>query len=94
MPPTTCSPYKAKSLSGAQSKVRRQQKLITEMHELLEQFDRERKLLALLAAKGPAFSNPLVAMAAEKIRDGILFKMNMNPDGSYRNLNTTQGTNT
>lgn len=68
----TEKPYQAKSLSGAQYMVRKHRRLISEMHGLLNQFDRERKLLARLAAETPQFSNPLEVYEAQKIRDRIL----------------------
>lgn len=64
--------YKAKSLSGAQTRVRQLQKQVDERDRLLKEFDRDRKLLARLAAKTPQFFNPLEAMAAETVRDRIL----------------------
>lgn len=75
--------YKAKTISGAEKRVRQLLKCMERRGELLDQWCRERKLLAMLAAKGPAFSNPLHAAAAEKIRNEILASMRMNPDGSY-----------
>lgn len=42
------------------------------MGKLLERFDRERKILARLAAETPQFSNPLHVFAAQKVRDDIL----------------------
>ena len=38
----------------------------------VENIERERRLLAMLAAKTPQFLNPLVAMEAETIRDRII----------------------
>lgn len=76
-------PYKAKSLAGAQARVRQLLKLQEEAVQLLDRFANERDLLAKLAATGPAFYNPLHAAAASKIRDEILSqRFNMNPDGS------------
>lgn len=42
------------------------------------------KLLAKLAATGPAFSNPLEAMAAEKLRDVLLDAMGLQSDGTIK----------
>jgi hypothetical protein len=65
-------PYKAKSLSAAQAAVRRLRRQIAERDELLTRFDRERRLMARLAAETPQFFNPLVAMEAKQIRDRLL----------------------
>lgn len=76
-------PYKAKSLAGAQRRVRALLKQRAHLISLLERYVSERKALAKLAAKGPAFSNPLEAFAAEKVRDAVLNELGMNPDGSF-----------
>lgn len=65
-------PYKAKSLSGAQARVRQLSKQVAERDELLERWNYERRMLAKLAAETPQFFNPLVAMEAKQIRDTIL----------------------
>ncbi len=65
-------PYKAKSLSGAQSRVRQLSKQVAERDQLLERWSYERRMLAKLAAETPQFFNPLVAMEAKQIRDEIL----------------------
>jgi len=39
-------------------------------------------MLAKLSADGPAFDNPLDAMAAKQGRDMILFGVGLNPDGT------------
>jgi hypothetical protein len=77
-------PYKARSLAAAQRRVRMLEKRMDERLELIEQYAHERKLLALLAADGPGFSNPIHAANAIAIRDQILASMRMNPDGSYK----------
>ena len=64
--------YKAKTLVGAQSKVRKLVKEVQEMKELLAKMDRERKLMAKLAADTPQFYNPLVVWEAKVVRDFIL----------------------
>jgi len=64
--------YRAKSITGAQRRVRDLERQVQERDALLERWNKERQLLARLAAKGPAFFNPLEAMYAEKIRDEIL----------------------
>lgn len=65
-------PYKAKSLRGAESRVRQLQKQIAVRDELLIRFDYERKMLAKLAAETPQFDNPLVVLEAKQIRDHVL----------------------
>ena len=69
--------YKAKSLAGAQRRVR-------ELTLQVSECKRIAGILAKLSAKGPAFFNPLEAMAAEKIRDEILSRMGLNPDGTLK----------
>lgn len=64
--------YKAKTLSGAQRRVRDLEKLVEKHKELLTRFDAERKLMARLAADTPQFSNPLMVYEAKKTRDEIL----------------------
>lgn len=76
--------YKAKSLASAQRRVRELNRLIEDYRQVVDRFHRERVLLAKLAAKGPAFFNPLEAAAAESVRDEILRRdCRMNPDGSF-----------
>lgn len=65
-------PYKAKSLIGAQRRVRELQKQVRDRDNLLNTFDKERRLLAELSADTPQFYNPLVVMEAKQIRDRIL----------------------
>ncbi len=75
--------YQAKSLAGAQRRVRELSKQLKQMSDVLTRFQLERNLLAKLAAKGPAFYNPLDVYAAEQLRDRILAQVwNLNPDGS------------
>lgn len=83
-------PYTAKSIAGAQRRVRELEKHIVNLDSIIGYWiDREKncanlcKILARLAARGPAFFNPLEAMAAENVRDGILREMGMNPDGTF-----------
>jgi hypothetical protein len=64
--------FRATSLKNAERMVRRLQKQVADRDELLERFDRERKLLAKLAADTPQFYNPLHVMEARRIRDSIL----------------------
>ncbi len=65
-------PSKAKAMKAAESAVRSLTKQRAELEELLKIFDRERSLLAKLAAKTPQFYNPFDVLEAEKIRDRIL----------------------
>ena len=69
-------PYKAKSLRAAERNVRSLLKQRAERDELLNIFDRERKMLAKLAADTPQFFNPLDVYEAKKIRDLILKQLN------------------
>lgn len=69
-------PYKAKSLKAAERAVRSLTKQRAERDELLNIFDRERKILAKLAADTPQFFNPIEVMEAKKIRDLILKQLN------------------
>ena len=64
--------YVAKSIAGAQRRVRELQKQVDERNALLDQWARERQMLAMLAAETPQFYNPLVAMEAKEMRDCIL----------------------
>ena len=76
--------YKAKSLAGAERRVRRLQGQIVTLNQILDRWKQERNLLAKLTAAGPAFSNPLEAMAAEKLRNEILAGLGIAPDGTFR----------
>lgn len=78
-------PYKAKSLKGAERRVRELMRICDSWRQVAEQFNSERLMLAKLAAKGPTFFNPLDAMAAEKVRDEILDRLGINPDGTFKN---------
>lgn len=64
--------YVAKSLAGAQRRVRELQRQVRDRDALLDQWARERKLLAMLAAETPQFHNPLAVYEAKQIRDMIL----------------------
>ena len=57
-----------------------------EYEEVLDLYRTEKKLLAKLAATGPAFDNPLEAMAAKKLRDVVLSSIGLNPDGTLCHL--------
>jgi len=76
--------YKGKSLAGAQRRVRELMRQIEEWKKIVERFDAERKVLAMLAAEGPCFSNPLIVAQAKQTRNEILSRMNMNPDGMFK----------
>ena len=60
------------------------EKVIEEYRGIVDRFEHERIMLAKLAATGPAFMNPLAAMAAVKLRDNLLLREGLNPDGSFR----------
>lgn len=75
-------PYKPRSLAGAADYVRCLRNQIDAYEEHAKRANKGLRLLAMLAAKGPAFSNPLDAWEAETIRDDILRQLGMKPDGS------------
>lgn len=82
-------PYKAKSIEGAQRKVRSLQRDIEQWRALVGDLERylvreqhTSRLLARMAAEGPAFDNPLVAMEAKNRRDQKLAELGMKPDGT------------
>lgn len=64
--------YKAKTLSGAQSMVRRLLNQREELSEIIGKLLKERRELAKLAAEGPAFTNPLHVFEVQALRDRIL----------------------
>ncbi len=72
-----------KTIEGAVRRIRQLEKQKEVLDTLLEEYARDRKQLAMLAAKGPCFFNPLVAMEAQTLRDEILKDMGMNPDGTF-----------
>lgn len=76
--------YQPRTFSGAKRRVMELSEQVAERNELIERLTQERNVLAKLAAKGPAFFNPLEAMAAEIIRDRVLECLGMNPDGSFK----------
>lgn len=77
-------PYKAKTLSGAQSRVRDLEKVRAKMEKLLRQYQQERRLLAMLAADGPCFDNPIVVAEAKQMRNNVLrIECRLTPDGKY-----------
>lgn len=74
---------KVKSIDGAERRIKSLKKQLREADALLVRFNAERIALAKLAAKGPAFFNPMDAFYAESIRDTILRELcGMNPDGT------------
>lgn len=83
--------YKPRSLPGAAQRVRNLEKQIEALETILRRWKAERILLAKLAAKGPAFFNPLEAFTAERVRDSILDQIGMRPDGSYRTESGSKG---
>lgn len=70
-----------KSQQGAERRVRELEKRLHELDSVARKMAKQLLLLARLAAEGPAFDNPLVAYEAKKIRDDILRRMGMGPDG-------------
>ena len=74
-----------KSLESAERRIRQLQQRIKDYEAICARKTDELHLLAKLAATGPAFFNPLEAAAAEKIRDALLYRMRMNPDGTFLN---------
>ena len=76
--------YKAKSIAGAERRVRELQKRNAKLLEYLDRSDGEVKALAKLAATGPTFFNPTEIWEAEKLRDEILARMGLNSDGTFR----------
>lgn len=65
-------PYKARTITGAQARVRQLMKLVDEQATLLLKFSNQKKLLARLAADTPQFYNPLEVMEAKQLRDSLL----------------------
>ena len=71
------SKYKAKSLAGAQRRVRQLETQIESWSAVCDQVIKDRNLMAKLAAETPQFFNPLVVMEAKKTRDLILKQLNI-----------------
>lgn len=76
--------YTAKSLAGAQRRVRELERHVRDRDALLDQWARERKLLAMFAAETPQFHNPLVVYEAKKMRDMILAQRPNDPSSATR----------
>lgn len=74
-------PYKARTLNGAQRMVRWLQRQRGEDAELIKRLDEQNKLLAMLAADGPCFTEPTLVWKANGIRDRTLAKLGLAPDG-------------
>lgn len=68
--------YKAKSLAGAQRRVRELQRQVEAWREAAERIADDRVKLAKLCADEPQFFNPLDVMEAKQIRDRILKPLN------------------
>lgn len=68
--------YKAKTLAGAQRRVRELEVQLNAWREVTDKIARERTMLAKLAADTPQFFNPLDVMEAKQIRDRILKPLN------------------
>lgn len=76
--------YKAKTIAGAERRVRELMKQVDQLQASLEHYKSERHWLAKLAATGPAFNDPLIIYEARKLRDRILRdELGLFPDGSY-----------
>jgi len=78
-----------KSIETAEKRIRLLDWRLKELEDICTRYRQDAKrereknlLLAKLAAKGPAFFNPIEAMAAEIARDYILAENGINPDGS------------
>jgi len=74
-----------KSIENAERRIRLLEQRIRDYEEICTCKTDALRLLAKLAATGPAFFNPLEAAAAEKIRDELLYSMRMRPDGTFIN---------
>lgn len=76
-------PYRAKTLSGAQTYVRNLKRQLEHVTRLFEDAHDDRVAVAKLSADGPCFNNPLEAAAAKVRRDKILRDWcRLNPDGT------------
>lgn len=76
--------HRYKSIDGAVRRIRQLEEIVADYRDITDRYAADRNTLAKLAAKGPAFFNPLEAMAAEEVRDRILASMGMNPDGTFK----------
>lgn len=75
-------PYKSRSLPAAERRVRELKRQVHYLNDALGRRMNDCKTLAMLAAEGPCFDNPLHAMAAKAVRDRELKECGLNPDGT------------
>lgn len=82
--------HRFKNQDTAEARVRLLEKRFKQLEDICTRIKLEARIekarnlmLAKLAAKGPAFFNPLEAAAAEDIRNHILKEHGMRPDGSF-----------
>lgn len=85
--------HRFKTIEGAVRRVRQLEKIVdlyvrADAALLCERKATAKKLemLARLSADGPAFMNPLTVYEAKSIRNEILAKHGMNPDGSFKKV--------
>jgi hypothetical protein len=64
--------YTAKTISGAQARVRNLERIVAKYEEICARLKRERNTMAKLAADTPQFFNPIHVVNAKKLRDRIL----------------------
>jgi len=76
------APYKAKTISGAERRVRRLEGQLNKLtgecvswESMARRVVEERDILALLAADKPMFDNPILVIEAKKLRDRVLRSM-------------------
>jgi hypothetical protein len=87
---TAMGKHRYKSIEGAVRRIRELEKIIAHLEQIAQAMkDRERtlahtrRLMAMLAAEGPAFDNPLIIMEAKMLRDEILREeCKLAPDGN------------
>ena len=65
-------PYKAKTLSGAERRVRQLEKKVEALKASNQELAAERLILAKLSAETPQFYNPFDIISAKEIRNRIL----------------------
>ena len=80
--------YTAKTISGAQARVRWLEKRLRNANKTIgdrladiRTLKAEARRLAKLAAAGPCFNSPLEAYEAEAIRNRVLAEIGLTPDG-------------
>lgn len=74
--------YKPRTLTGAARRVRELERIVKDIDRHLGMANAREELLAMLAATGPCFDNPIHAAKAMEIRDRILRAKGLNPDGT------------